>query len=1072
MKKYRARTKDGKIYGPLKLSGLIELYREGVVDKNSHFQAFPIGDWSTFHELSELKEIIENDITQTKTHVEDPSGGTGTEVLIPDDLTFDEATAPKVDDETLTKTIEEKSVAGFELEIGGVEDVSIEEKQERGDGNQVDTYNKDGLDKTIIKNKSAVDNSEGELDKTVIRILPEVENHERGIKLLNGTFMPMKKREENDTEKSDSKEDRSEPKVEEEQISTEEATLVINASDMDDLQNLMPILQQKKQMADIAEIDKEIKSVERKANKKKSKFLEAKDDLEYRYEEPDSVKKKKSMFVIIFLVFLFFYFDEEEKSVIQNTVRPTYSFPIQGPKNIKDSELDYKKGLAAYKKNTYIEKIKSSAFFFSSLTKNFEKNPALQDLILVYSDLLPMAKDKNKAAKIIYKLISLNRSKIFTNDKVALGAAQFYYHMGKTKTAVYIVESYLRLNKPRPRLYAFYLNLLIDEGRFEYAKKAYESLLSAKKSFFVIEALAKYLVMDQRVEDAIRLYQNNYKDFSNSMSFMASYGNLLVQVGDFKTLKGISAILISERGKGSPFLFAEGLKFAGYVLGAAGKSDEASKNFAASMLEHPSKEIKEMLSSLEVGGGEISEKIIKISKIDRLITQSKIEANKLDWDKAFFLALDAVDVDESSKKAKLYLASLQSKRGFLDEAELTLSRLLELYPHDENVNYEYLNTLIFSYKFKKVKEYLSLMTSENQLKNNADRYFSILAKYFYFQKKFPLAIKRYKEAIRANPIEEEYLFGLARVYCELNKFKSCRNYLNEARSLNPLDIDYKVLHSVTLFELEGLDVAIGYLLRELEEERNNPKLIGQIAILYYRNQNYKEYEEYRNKLESLTVKDEGLYRFLIETSKVEENFKMIVENAKKLLVINPGDIQVRMELARAYQGLGDNRSALKELSSVAKQLPTYPQISFEKARIYLEMGKLKIAEEEARIEIENSNSDYGYYILGKVLMRQKKFDEAEIELEKANAKNSKFFENLLELGYLKYRKREFAAARELYLRATSIDPASALLAKRMGDVFKEIGQATQAVEHYKKYIQLSPAASDRAQVESIIRQLQ
>ena len=79
---------------------------------------------------------------------------------------------------------------------------------------------------------------------------------------------------------------------------------------------------------------------------------------------------------------------------------------------------------------------------------------------------------------------------------------------------------------------------------------------------------------------------------------------------------------------------------------------------------------------------------------------------------------------------------------------------------------------------------------------------------------------------------------------------------------------------------------------------------------------------------------------------------------------------------------------------------------------------------------------------------------------------------MLELGYIKYRQRDFGAARELYLRAARINPDSSKLARRLGDVFKEIGQSSQAIEQYQKYLRLRPTANDKSAVEAIIKQLQ
>ena len=180
-----------------------------------------------------------------------------------------------------------------------------------------------------------------------------------------------------------------------------------------------------------------------------------------------------------------------------------------------------------------------------------------------------------------------------------------------------------------------------------------------------------------------------------------------------------------------------------------------------------------------------------------------------------------------------------------------------------------------------------------------------------------------------------------------------------------------------------------------------------------------------------------------------------------------------MKLASAYTELGKYADAIMVLNSVEERLSAYPKVNYYKANIFLRQNDLKSAEESAKKEIEvNSGSHLGYYILGKIYMNAKDYPEAKKSLEKSIQIKPDFYECLLELGELKEKQGHFAAARELYLRALRQNKLDPELHKRLGFIYKEIGQGQMAIEQFKNYLNLNPAAQDRAKINRIILQLQ
>ncbi len=1039
MKKFRIKLSDERVFGPFTKEQVLSLFEKAKVDESAMCQTFPIGEWmpiSSFKDFN-VSPVLEKEPVEK---VEDQ-----------------ETKATRL----LTKK-EIPEIAKLKPQAEQIDETVLEDFGNKDDGED-ETLNFE-IEEDSQRFEGIIEEPGEELEKTrVIRINNDVDLDETVVRDINVEFAEDQIIEEVQDEDIEQQEEPEE--IQEIVVSQDDDTVMFDMKSHDE--NL-PMLQKRKLEFEYKELEDEIKRDERKlAAKSAEEFVE---DIEELGESEG--KKKKSMFFIIFCVFLIFYLDEDDKKIdIKKILKPNIAFPLQLKESPEQSQSFFEKGVSEYAKGDYYSKVRSSTFFFKSLQFGLRDNPALSHLVLVYGEILPMTKDIQSSARVQYKLVNLAKSSLYTDWRVALGAALFYFHMDKKLTAKKILENYSRLSKNNARILSFYLKILIDEANEEDARVVFESLSEAKKSVEVIDALASFHVMEDKKDLAYKLYRENYTYYKNSMDYLVNYGELLLDMGKISELKEVAKVLVALQGEGSPRLFGKGLKFAGFVNAADGNIEKASKLFISSLNQYEDNELKDTLASLELGGGDISEQLIKYSKIEQLITDSRELAKLGKWDSAFLKAIDAVDLEPKSKRAKIYLSELQSKRGYIMEAIETLKALNELYPKDQEVSHSYLMALIRGYQFKDVNEYLSALHAENPLKNS-HLFYEILAEYFLQKGNRRVATSRYRDALELNPIEDRYFYKLAEISCDINMYKRCRSYLNEARSLDPVNIKYKMLYATVLFELEGIDVAKGYLLRELEEAKDDPRIIGKLAILHYRNQSYKDYRIYKEMLEDLNTKDESLYNYLIETSLIDGNNDLLVDSAEKLLLINPGDIKAKMTLARGYARDGNNKKALGQINSVIDQMPTYPKIYYEKAVIKLKQNKLEEAIEAAKKEIESSKSEFGYYILGKALVQKREYEKARKSFELANSKNPDFFENLLELGWLKYRERDFATARELYLRAAKINPSSPLLAKRLGDVFKEIGQSSLAVEQYEKYLRLSPSAADRRLIESMIKQLQ
>lgn len=1037
MRKYRVKNDDGRILGPFSLSQLEELNQKDQIYETSLFQVFPIGDWEKASDLKEINKI------------------------------FHSKPAQKVPEKPLENNVSQKvpnqidpdSTAFREFKFDRNEEELVDYsqlKKEYGKPEEEEVAEDDGFEKTVVVNRKSLGQ---EIDKTVVVSRNDLEELEEGADVLDdldGSGTEAKKEEKV-----------VEPKVEEPKISADDKTMIASVKDLQ-----VPVVANVED--DVAEIESKLRSFELEGSVEQKRRSKKKPKKEKKGESAP-LKSKKNLSMALFLVVaIIFLLPEEEEQKVEKVLRPKIIFPVaEANRSPKEAEEKRKQGLKEMLKGDYISTIKATGHFKRSLELQFKQNRSLSYLIYSYSKLLPETGRNLIAGRTLFRLINIQRPKILSDSYMALGTAGFYSHYKKHDTAIYVIENHLRLNKPTPLLFAAYLDELLEVGNFVQAEKIFDKLKSAKtKRFEVVRSLVNYYVANENLDEAIKLAKKNHEKFVKNYKFLTLYGNLLLKNQDYKTLAKVTKYLIENKGGGSPFVYSEALKFMGYIAIYKGKTEEVAKYFNASLKYYNSDELKQVLAALEVEGTDLTKEIITKSKIDVLIKNSKKEAKDLRWDEAFQLAVQASDLDESNLDSQLYLASIQSQRGYLNAAISTLEKLREKYPTNINVNYELIMANIRAYKKTEAKRLIAMMSTNAKFKSSFE-YLAILGHYYALAGNDKLSFERFKGALQKNPLRDDIYYEMSLVAFKNNKFKKCKQFLNEAQQLDPRNIDYKILYSKVLFEEDGLETAVGYLRSQLEKFKDNPKILGQIAVLYYRDQSYSEYKEYKERLERLKTKDESLYEFLVETSELEKNNKTLIQSAEKLVIIAPGNLEVRMKLANALTEEKQFQKAIDQLNEVEERLSSYPRVNFFKARIYILNKDYKKAEVAAKKETKlNPESEYGYYILGETYLKLKKFPQAKKNLEKSIQLKPDFYECLLSLGWLKFKQGYYPAARELYQRALRQRPSDPEIHKRLGYVYKEIGQSAMAAEEFRTYLNLNPVAPDQNIIKRLIRQLQ
>ncbi|PIK14369.1 tetratricopeptide repeat protein [Halobacteriovorax sp. JY17] len=1049
-KKYRVKLLNDRVVGPFVTEQIGELFAKGHLLGDERCQIFPVGDWQSLKDFAEIKAMllkvtqegnlsVENsgDRTQTFARINKPKNDSNKNPV--KDKNFQEFQYKKedlsrVDYGALEEKYQEdvKDLESIEEELGHVKE---EEKSE----------NDDGIEKTRIINRSALNNVD--VDKTVI--------------VNPNPFLEKIEEVENPLEvESNSEEDDKEEEKKEEVLNTSEATEFIN------VRELLPDL---KQVVSVAEKEFE--------DKVREEALDDEEPVNKKEEEVEEVKKAKRkkttpIVALAFIVILWVLLFPEKEVKSLDPVRVKIQFPIQAEflDSVKSVEA-LNKGLEYYSQGTYLSKIKASLEFSKSLHHQFKNNKALGYLILSYAEVFENSSDENKAVRTLFKLIEIARSKLLSDANVAAGSALFYKKIGKAQSANRILENFIRINKPTVSVLTIYLDVLIEVGNYIEARKVFDLLLKVKKkreaTYLSLINFYEENDLQDKVSELLTEARNSYP---KSIPLLLKYAKYQFDIGDYKKYEAVLKVIKTLNSGRSPRYYAKFLEYTGILAAIKKDNNQAAKLFKLALRIHESDELRSKLSLLELGGSTNVEKIILESKIVELMKKAKNAVKERKWETAFINAIKASDLDSSYIPSQLLLGNIQVKRGYYEDAIGTFNRMKKEYPLNKKINVYLVEAYIKAFKLNKAE--IELRTISQSKLSDSYIFYSLQAKYYLRREFYENAISKFKESIKRNPVNDDDYFQLAKIYLKFRKFKAAKNMLTRSIALDPVNVEYHTAYANILYELEGAETAIGYLRNLLKQNRDNPKILGDIAIYYYKNGENLEFQEYKKRIEKLASTDASFYEFLIYSAELDDRDDDVIKYGKELIKINPGDLDVQIKLGKSLYDKGLYKEALAMFESILARLASFPRANYYLAKTYIKLKDIKKAKEMADKEVANNPTlEFGYFILGEVFRIQKKYREAELNFKKSISRNGRYVEALMGMGWIKWKQGYLDRAREYYLKALKENQNNGEIHRALGYIYKEIGQSTLAIDSFRVYLDLTPAAKDRAQIQNLMKSL-
>ncbi|MFA5584185.1 MAG: tetratricopeptide repeat protein [Bacteriovoracaceae bacterium] len=1051
MTQYRLRLKKGRIIGPFNLKQIFELKMKGHIDGGEECQEYPLGEWRDISSFEFYAELMDED--KTEIVLEDTN-----------EKTF------VLDISSLRNQLQEKEIENLIEETP----VEVEELTE------TIALGKDEIPTELIQNEEDPAPVVEEPTRVIERNTPpEVQEDKTLINPIAQQEIALMRQKLKEEEEARLAEEKRKKEEEERRQKEKEEQALISADDSTQMMTIEVFKHELLSSAqeEEAKLNKQLKIIEKKKKEKAAEEEELEEEDEDEEEAAKKAKKKKLIIGAIALLFIYILLNPSEdkptKPVYEN-LPPQVIFPIPYDKADKArSEIEYDQARELYAVGNYQSIVKAGVLLKSSYENDLSNKNALNLLVRAYAEQLENSSQKQADALTVFNLVQAHRPILIQDPNGVIGLNLFYTAIGKRAAAADVIKRYLKLNPENVTqdLFAVHLETLLKLGQIDEAKTFYTALEKApQKNRYTYQALIEYLMMNQEFEKAEEYVDEAIKNNPRLTRFYFYKTDFLIRKKEFDKAQTYLQKVEDLNYEYNNIYLARFLARTGLLVAAKGDVKVATKFLKRSLEMENSTSLRMKLAELSLTGGTEKEtdNLISESKSIKLLQTARDHFDKRNYELALSTAARATDAYPGYIPAELFLAQTQLKLGLAEQSLKTYERLVEKYPQHPDVNFDLINAYIETYKFNLAKNRIAVIASTDM--KESYKYASLQAKLHNYMGDTLQSLSWLRASLQMNPLNDRDLFTMAEIFIRRANFDNARSMLNRCIELDPVNIDYRISYARLIYETQDDRAAIGYLLDLLSEFGENPKLLGEIAIMYYRAGKIKDFMAYKDKLEKIPVKDSALYEFLIKAALLDERYNDIPDYANELLRIEPGEIEAMMTAGRVLFETGKLVEAAKWFTRLQNRLPSYPKVLYYISRIKLMSGDLDGALEEVKKDLEaNGENDSSVSLMAEIYVAKGELLEAENLYKKAQKLNPRSYPALVGLADLSTKRANYDLALDLYKRAAKLQNDQAILHKKIGDVYRLLGQGSLAIESYKLYLDIEPTAPDRKQLESYIR---
>ena len=402
-----------------------------------------------------------------------------------------------------------------------------------------------------------------------------------------------------------------------------------------------------------------------------------------------------------------------------------------------------------------------------------------------------------------------------------------------------------------------------------------------------------------------------------------------------------------------------------------------------------------------------------------------VYAKKGDNDKAAEILQQCVSLEPKNMQLRANLAGFLARTNQLDKAEKVLRTAIEQDPSDD-VRRMLLVDFLFEAKKDTKGAEQELLNSIREIPDSSKLRFGLASLYERLNDPAK-AMDVYHEIISRYEVRPEGLRArnkLAALLVAQGKNEEAEKLTNEVLKENPTDNDALLAKAKYLLAKQDAQGAIIALRTVLRDQPN----LTEASI------------------------------YLAEAHLINKEPALAKESLLKAAELNPKDVKIRLALAKYYAKTKDLASAIKTVDEALKVSPNDYDAMGARYELLLLNKDMKGAQGELeKIKAAYPDKPTGYYLLGQLYAKERRFDAAEREFKQglSKFKGSYQFAEALVKVYLAQKKPEKAVAFLNDLLAN--EPSSRQFAHELvAEVYLRQKKYNEAEQSLRKAIEANP----------------
>lgn len=428
----------------------------------------------------------------------------------------------------------------------------------------------------------------------------------------------------------------------------------------------------------------------------------------------------------------------------------------------------------------------------------------------------------------------------------------------------------------------------------------------------------------------------------------------------------------------------------------------------------------------------------------------------------------ALEIDPGNEDALTGLAQVYLDLGDSTSAAELIKKLAEKSPSQRSLR-------ALANAYEQMKEYALAADAINRAIEmnppDASELKHELAQDQIFAKQYAAALKTYQELVEEEPSDAQAFLRMSQIYREQKDFAKAREMSENAKSIEPDNIEIRY-NEVGILEAEGKisdairtlnDLLISTQKRSYnqEEKTNRMALLEKLSNLY---RSLDQTEPAITTLRQIADLEPNLSPRLtgeiIDTYRFGKDFAKAEQEADAALKKWPDDRTIHLKHAALLADVGKVDAAaaeVKKLLGGKDDRETYLSLAevYDKGKKFDEMIKALDAAE--KLSETNEEKEGVWFMRGAMYEKQKKIEQSEAEFRKVLEVHPDSAATLNYLGFmLADRNLKLNEALQMIIKAVDQDPNNGAYLDSLGWVYFRLGRLQEAEDNIRKALIFTP----------------